>query len=206
MERAIALVISIVFQPLIVPTLVFGLILFGVPEASSVPASFKLRIFYLIVLSTLVIPMLTIFGLRLSGTVKSLHMHTIKDRAIPFSVTTVYFLMTVYFMFKINELDPILWQSLGVIALVVLVLTVVTFFWKMSAHMTGIGGLVAIVVVLGLKFANFQVLYPLLLSLLLSGVVGSSRLYLDAHKPVEIYTGFIFGFLACFVGFLWVWA
>ncbi|MBY5952919.1 PA-phosphatase [Algoriphagus sp. NF] len=206
MERAIALVISIVFQPLIVPTLVFGLILFGVPEASSVPASFKLRIFYLIVLSTLVIPMLTIFGLRLSGTVKSLHMHTIKDRAIPFSVTTVYFLMTVYFMFKINELDPILWQSLGVIALVVLVLTVVTFFWKMSAHMTGIGGLVAIVVVLGLKFTNFQVLYPLLLSLLLSGVVGSSRLYLDAHKPVEIYAGFIFGFLACFVGFLWVWA
>jgi hypothetical protein len=205
-ERAIALVISIVFQPLIVPTLVFGLILFGVPEASSVPASFKLRIFYLIVLSTLVIPMLTIFGLRLSGTVKSLHMHTIKDRAIPFSVTTVYFLMTVYFMFKINELDPILWQSLGVIALVVLVLTVVTFFWKMSAHMTGIGGLVAIVVVLGLKFTNFQVLYPLLLSLLLSGVVGSSRLYLDAHKPVEIYAGFIFGFLACFVGFLWVWA
>nr|WP_246628930.1 PA-phosphatase [Algoriphagus marincola] len=191
---------------MIVPTLVFGLILFGVPEASSVPASFKLRIFYLIVLSTLVIPMLTIFGLRLSGTVKSLHMHTIKDRAIPFSVTTVYFLMTVYFMFKINELDPILWQSLGVIALVVLVLTVVTFFWKMSAHMTGIGGLVAIVVVLGLKFTNFQVLYPLLLSLLLSGVVGSSRLYLDAHKPVEIYAGFIFGFLACFVGFLWVWA
>lgn len=206
MERAIALVISIVFQPLIVPTLVFGLILFGVPEASSVPASFKLRIFYLIVLSTLVIPMLTILGLRLSGTVKSLHMHTIKDRAIPFSVTTVYFLMTVYFMFKINELDPILWQSLGVIALVVLVLTVVTFFWKMSAHMTGIGGLVAIVVVLGLKFTNFQVLYPLLLSLFLSGVVGSSRLYLDAHKPVEIYAGFIFGFLACFVGFLWVWA
>lgn len=206
MERAIALIISIIFQPLIIPTLVFGLILFGVPEASSVPASFKLKIFYLIVLSTLVIPMLTIFGLRLSGTVKSLHMHTIKDRAIPFSVTTVYFLMTVYFMFKINELDPILWQSLGVIALVVLVLTVVTFFWKMSAHMTGIGGLVAIVVVLGLRFTNFQVLYPLLLSLLLSGVVGSSRLYLDAHKPVEIYAGFIFGFLACFVGFLWVWA
>ena len=64
--------------------------------------------------------------------------------------------------------------------------------------MTGIGGLVAIVVVLGLKFTNFQVLYPLLLSLLLSGVVGSSRLYLDAHKPVEIYTGFIFGFFSLF--------
>jgi membrane-associated phospholipid phosphatase len=176
-----------------------------VPEASSVPASFKLRIFYLIVLSTLVIPMLTIFGLRLSGTVKSLHMHTIKDRVIPFSVTTVYFLMTVYFLNQINELDPILWQSLGVIASVVLILTVVTFFWKMSAHMTGMGGLVAIVVVLGLKFTNFQVLYPLLLSLLMSGLVGSSRLYLDAHKPAQIYAGFIFGFLACFIAFQLIW-
>lgn len=205
MGRVLALIISVVFQPLIIPAMVFGLILFGVPEASSIPVEFKLRIFYLIVLSTLVIPMLTMFGLRLSGTIKSLHMHTLKDRAIPFSVTSIYFGMTVYFMARISDLDPILWQSLGLISAVVIILTVVTFFWKMSAHMTGVGGLLALVVVLGLKFPNFQILYPLLLTLLLSGIVGSARLFLNAHRPAEIYVGFVFGFFACFIGFIWIW-
>lgn len=205
MGKISSLVISIVFQPLIIPMLVFGLVLFGVPESTSVPFEFKTRIFYLILMSTLVIPMLTIFGLRLSGTVKSLHMHTTKDRIIPFSVTSIYFLLTTYFMNRISELDPIIWEIMALISGVVIVLTVVTIFWKMSAHMTGVGGLVALVLILGLRFSNFQSLYPLLLSIVLSGIVGSSRLFLNAHKPLEVYAGFIFGFLSCYLGFQWIW-
>lgn len=206
MGRILALIITVVFQPLIMPTMVFGLILFGVPEASSVPSEFKLRIFYLIVLSTLVIPMITIIGLRLSGTVKSLHMAELKDRVIPFSVTSLYFLMTVYFMSQIGELDPIMWQSLAVIAGVVVVLTLVTLFWKMSAHMTGVGGVMALVVVFGMKFPNFSALYPLLLSIVLAGVIGTARLALDAHRPMEIYVGMAYGFLSCFVLYFWLWS
>ncbi|MDF2157519.1 phosphatase PAP2 family protein [Algoriphagus sp. CAU 1675] len=150
--------------------------------------------------------MITIIGLRLSGTVKSLHMAEIKDRMIPFSVTSLYFLLTVYFLYQVSELDPVLWLSLGLVSLVVLFLTVVTFFWKMSAHMTGVGGLLALVLVLGLKFPNFEVLYPLLGALILSGAVASSRLCLNAHKPMEVYVGFFFGFVSCYLGFLWIWA
>ena len=201
-----ALVLSVVFQPLLIPTLVFGLILYAVPEATSIPAEFKDRIFFLIVLSTLLIPMITIIGLRLSGTLKSLHMKEIQDRVIPFSITSVYYLLTVYFLFQKTELDPILWQTLSLITLAVIGLTVVTFFWKMSAHMTGSGGLLAVVLILGFKFHTFQVLYPLILSLLLVGAIGSARLYLGAHKPLEIYAGFFFGFLVCFLGFNWIWA
>jgi membrane-associated phospholipid phosphatase len=201
-----ALVLSVVFQPLLIPTLVFGLILYAVPEATSIPAEFKDRIFFLIILSTLLIPMITIIGLRLSGTLKSLHMKEIQDRVIPFSITSVYYLLTVYFLFQKTELDPILWQTLSLITIAVIGLTVVTFFWKMSAHMTGSGGLLAVVLILGFKFHTFQVLYPLILSLLLVGAIGSARLFLGAHKPLEIYAGFFFGFLICFLGFNWIWA
>ncbi len=201
-----ALVLSVVFQPLLIPTLVFGLILYAVPEATSIPAEFKDRIFFLIVLSTLLIPMITIIGLRLSGTLKSLHMKEIQDRLIPFSITSAYYLLTVYFLYQKSELDPILWQTLSLITLAVIGLTVVTFFWKMSAHMTGAGGLLAMVLVLGSKFHTFPVLYPLILSIFLAGAIGSARLYLGAHKPLEIYVGLFFGFLICFLGFNWIWA
>ncbi|WP_245786893.1 PA-phosphatase [Algoriphagus aquimarinus] len=133
-------------------------------------------------------------------------MAELKDRAIPFSVTSIYYILTVYFLFQKKEFDPILWQVLSVITLAILVLTVITFFWKMSAHMTGMGGLLAAVLVLGLKFPNFQPLYPLLASLVLTGLVGTVRLYLNAHKPVELYVGLILGFSICFIGFSWIWA
>lgn len=200
-----ALVLSVVFQPLLIPTLVFGLILYAVPEATSIPAEFKDRIFFLIVLSTLLIPMITIIGLRLSGTLKSLHMKEIQDRLIPFSITSAYYLLTVYFLYQKSELDPILWHTLSLITLAVIGLTVITFFWKMSAHMTGAGGLLAVVLVLGYKFHTFPVLYPLILSIFLVGAIGSARLYLGAHKPLEIYVGLFFGFLICFLGFNWIW-
>ncbi len=201
-----ALVISVVFQPLLIPTLVFGLILYAVPEATTIPAEFKDRIFFLVVLSTLLIPMITIIGLRLSGTLKSLHMKEKQDRVIPFSITSLYYLLAVYFLYQKTELDTILWQVLSLITLAVIGLTIITFFWKMSAHMTGAGGLLAVVLILGFKFNTFQVLYPLIFSLMLVGAIGSSRLYLEAHKPIEIYVGLFFGFLVCFLGFNWIWA
>lgn len=206
MKRSIAILISIVFQPLVIPTLVFALVLFGVPEASSIHESLKLNLFYLIVMSTLAIPMLTIIGLRISGSLQSLHMATLKERAIPFTVTTLYYILTVYFLGRNTQLDPILWEVLGLITIAITVLTVVTFFWKMSAHMTGMGGLLAAVLVLGLKFPTFQVLYPLLSVLMLTGIVATARLYLHAHKPLEVYVGLIFGFGLCFIGFNLIWA
>lgn len=205
MLRILALVISVIFQPLLMPTLVFGMMLFAVPEATTIPEEFKYRLFFLIVLSTLLIPMITIIGLRLSGMVKSLHMPERKDRTIPFLITCVYFIITLLFLQQKSEIDPILWQGMGVISSAVIVLTGVTFFWKMSAHMIGVGGLLAVVIVLGKEFSNFQVLYPLLLVLLLSGAVATSRLFLDAHKPNEVYAGFLTGFLICWFGFSWLW-
>lgn len=201
MPRIISLIVSVIFQPLLIPSLVFGLILFVVPEASSIPDPFKTRIFLLIVLSTLAIPMVTIFGLRFSGTLKSIHMAELKDRIIPFIITTIYFILTTYFLHDKSELDPILWQVLGVISVAIVGLTCVTFFWKMSAHMTGLGGLLALIIILNLKFPTFQALYFLLGAILLSGVVSTCRLYLNAHKPLEIYIGFVYGFIVCFIGF-----
>ena len=206
MLRALALIFTVVFQPLLVPALVFGLLLFAVPESTSLPEEFKVQIFYLIVLSTLLIPMITIIGLRLSGMVKSLHLPKKQDRMVPFVITCIYFVMTTYFLYQKSELDPILWKGMAVISFSVVTLTIVTVFWKMSAHMTGLGGLLGVILLLGKLFPTFNELYPLLLTLLLSGAVASSRLYLDAHKPLEVYVGFLSGFLICWFGFSWIWA
>lgn len=206
MLRYFSLVISVVFQPLLMPSMVYGVILFVVPQSTSIPPQFKSSLYLMIILATLVIPMVAIIGLRLSGSVKSLHMREIKDRLIPFSVTSLFYGLVVYFISLKSEFDPIFWQILALITCVISGLTMVTIFWKMSAHMTGIGGVFALLVILGIKFPSFLALYPLLFCLGLVGVIGSARLYLNAHKPMEIYGGFLFGLVTCLIGFNLIWS
>jgi membrane-associated phospholipid phosphatase len=77
-------------------------------------------------------------------------------------------------------------------------LTLITSFWKISAHQTAMGGWVAVVAVLSTKFTSEPLFYYLLLIILLSGLFGTARLYLNAHRPAEIYGGFLLGFGICF--------
>lgn len=205
MVRKLALFLSVVFQPLLMPTLVFGLVFFGVPQASSIPEAFKVRLFYLIVSSTLLIPMVLMVGLRWSGLIKSLHFEEKSDRRTPFVLVTLFYLLTTYFLMGKTELDPILWQGMGVITCSVALLTGVTFFWKMSAHMTGIGGLLAVLGVLGIYFPSLGLAYLLVAALILGGLVASARLYLDAHSPAEVYVGLLVGFTTCLIGFMWIY-
>lgn len=206
MLRQIALVISVVFQPLLIPSMVYGLIFYVVPQATVIPDEIKDRLYWLVVLSTLLIPLITMIGFRISKVVKSLHMATLSERYVPFTVICIYFGLTTYFLYEKIEFDPILWQALLVITLTIIGLTIVTFFWKMSAHMTGLGGLLACVVVMASIFPTFRPLYPLLASILLIGLVASSRLYLNAHRPTEIYVGLVYGFVCCYLGFQFIWA
>ena len=205
MVRSLALLLSVVFQPLLMPSLVFGVLFFGVPQASSIPESFKYRLFYLIVSSTMLIPLVLMLGLRWSGLIKSLHFEEKGERRTPFILVTVFYLLTTYFLMGKTELDPILWQGMGVITFSVVLLTGVTFFWKMSAHMTGIGGLLAVLGVLGIYFPSLKLAYLLVAVVVLGGSVASARLYLDAHSPSEVYVGLLVGFVTCWLGFMWIY-
>lgn len=205
MVRKLALLLSVVFQPLLMPSLVFGVLFFGVPQATSIPESFKERLFYLIVSSTLIIPMVLMLGLRWTGMVKSLHFEEKSDRRTPFILVTLFYVLTTYFLKQKTELDPILWQGMAIITVSVVLLTAVTFFWKMSAHMIGIGGVLAVLGVLGIYFPSLDLAYLLVATLLLGGVVASSRLYLEAHSPAEVYVGLLVGFATCWMGFVWIY-
>ena len=205
MVRQLALLLSVVFQPLLMPSLVFGLLFFGVPQATSLPEAFKVRIFYLIVTATLLIPMILMLGLRWSGYLKSLYFEEKGDRRIPFLLVTLFYVLITYFLKEKTEFDPILWQGMGVITTAVALLTAVTYFWKMSAHLTGIGGVLAVTGILGFYFPSMTVAYFLVAFLVLGGVVASSRLYLDAHRPAEVYVGLLVGFVTCWIGFSWIY-
>jgi len=199
--RQIALVLTVVFQPLIVPSLVVALLFYVLPESTSVPAANRGSIWLLVMETTLLIPMLSVTGMRLTAFLPSLKMHTKEERVWPFTATSIFYVMTwCFFYFKLY-IDPLLVFSLGVIALCVVLLTFITYFWKISAHLTGLSGLLAIMVVLAQRFPAYEMMYTMMATVIICGLVASARLYLHAHKPSEILGGFLLGFSVCFSAF-----
>lgn len=71
-------------------------------------------------------------------------------------------------------------------------------FMKPSIHMLGAGVLLGMLMVLILFYgAPIQLIF--ILAVLAAGILGTSRLLLGLHTPVEVVTGFIIGFLLTLV-------
>lgn len=114
------------------------------------------------------------------------------ERVFPYAMTFVFYLFTYFLLLRI----PVyyLMRSFMLGGLVsLLILMALNFKWKISAHMTGIGGIAALI--LGISLKLYINLLPLfILTLLLAGILAASRLLLNAHKPLEVYVGFLLGF------------
>jgi hypothetical protein len=145
-------VLSVIFQPLTTPTLICAVILFIVPEATSIPGSAKWSLLLLISLTTLVIPLLSIFGMKMTHAIDSVHMPDKRERVLPFSLISVFYIMTAAFFYFRIRVDQLILTTLIMISACLVLLTCITYFWKISSHLTGVAGVLAAIVVLSMKY------------------------------------------------------
>jgi membrane-associated phospholipid phosphatase len=93
---------------------------------------------------------------------------------------------------------------LAAVSVCIGLVTLITLFWKISAHAVGTGGLLGFLFGIVYSFAAVELLYPTLVCVLAAGLLLSARLYLNAHTPAEVGAGFLLGLTICFtavVGF-----
>lgn len=158
----------------------------------------------MIFMTTFVIPLLSIVMMKLTKNIGSFHMESKDERVFPFSMISLFYMITTYLFYMKFQVDPALILALAVITISVILLTSITFFLKVSAHMTGMAGLLAIVIAIAIRYPTNDYLFLVLSSTVLTGLIGSSRLYLNAHTPMEILLGFLLGFSTCFGAFYWI--
>lgn len=201
MAQKFAFLVSYLFQPLLIPTLIFLFLLFGVPEVSASQYYNQWMIVLMVFLTTFVMPALSIFAMKLTGNLTSIHLNNKEDRVFPFSMVSLFYVISTYLFYLKFDIEPVFILALVSISICVILLTSISFFWKISAHMTGISGFLAIIIVIALKNPSTNLVNIMLSVIILSGIIGSSRLYLNAHSPLEILGGFLLGFSVCFGGF-----
>lgn len=186
------------------PTLVFGFLIFWAPQLINDTLFHKWVLLLMVFLTTYVIPILSIVMMKLTGNISSFHMESKDERVFPFSMISLFYMVATYFFYLKFQVDPVLILAMASITVCVILLTSLTFFWKISAHMTGVAGFMAIVTAVSIKYPTDFQMEVLLGSIILAGLIGSARLSLNAHRPFEIYFGFLLGFAICFGTFVFM--
>jgi hypothetical protein len=192
-SHKVAKVISYALHPLLMPTLCM-FVLFQVHGYLSLILSptARLMLYGLVFFNTFLVPLLVSLALLKRGLISSLHMDTTNERRIPLLITAFTYTFTYYLLRKIS-LSPVIYVSLMGAIMALIIHIVVNLKWKISAHMTGFGGLLG--TIFGFAFRLHQDLTILICFLfIIAGILGAARLLITNHTPAQIYTGFMNGF------------
>ena len=193
MLRLLAQFISLVFHPLLMPTWLFGIMMYYFASAVQ-PTQAWLLVIVLIFGMTFILPLLNLLFFKITGTIRSFYLVERKDRILPFIfITIVYAGITAMIFWKMSF--PIVFKLMVIITCLSLLVTVFTFFFKISAHAVAGGGIAGVLLSMAIYSSVAELVVPSLIMLVLAGTVMSARLLLNAHKPQEVGWGGMLGFV-----------
>ena len=185
--KATAHFFSGLFNPFFIPTLAFFVILMNLPGLEMYTLRVKYLLLSIVFISTCILPIVFILTVSLSPGINR-NMMSHKDRILPYIFSAFSIFMGAQLIAKL-PVPKIFSVFLLGSCLVLLILFAITIKWKISGHGAGMGGLLGAVLALTFKY-GINLLWPIIVVILISGAVGSSRIYLKKHTPMQVYAGF----------------
>lgn len=190
---------SVLLHPLLMPT--YGMALFfGALQQIRPDLSAAYSIIGMVgtILFTLLIPAGCIIFLWKTKRIDSLHIDNPKQRTSPYIYTIMAYVFWAYFVHQVLHL-PILILLIAIGATLALVaVTVINHWWKISAHLTGIGGLLGGICSFALYY-DYLPITLIITTLMWALILMYARLYLHAHTALQVVCGLLLGLLCTFI-------
>lgn len=183
--------ISIILHPIFMPILALYLSLRQVPSIGFAITNYQNYIYLVLIFSTVILPLISIFFLIKSGKVSSLEMSNNKERSVPLFRTALWMGLGYYTIENILVFSPIIKAELIGAISIILIASIISKYWKISLHLLGIGGLVGVLIALEIIYGNLQ--HLIIIFILLSGVLAMARIKEKAHNYPQVYIGFLGG-------------
>jgi hypothetical protein len=196
-----ATIISYLLHPLLVPTYIMVFLLnVNAFLAFMIPVALRLWIIGMFFVITFAMPAIMIYLMKRKGVITSLQMEIRSERFYPLLLTAIFWGLG-YTVISKTGLPMVYYQyMLGGIAAIIVAIAI-NYFWKISLHMVGMGGLTG--AFFGLSLRIGVDLFPMLaIVILLSGLVGYARLKVNSHNPPQVYVGFIVGVILMFIVYM----
>lgn len=218
MIKSIAQIISFIFHPLLTITYMLVILLlinpylFGV---SSIGDEISKLILLRTFITTFIIPLIGILILKPLGWVKTFAFEQKEERIAPYILTGLFYAWVAVNTY--NDADtPKFFAAFSIGAAIALFMAFfVNVFSRISAHAVGMGSLLGMVIISLFLFGHHNMHYfseilgeieikvvdMLIIILVASGLVGSSRLLLSPRAPVDLYGGYLIGFCSQLLAF-----
>ncbi len=191
--------LSSVFRPEFFPLLGF-VVLFMFTYMSLLPWNLKGLILLVVLLGTVLLPRLTIrYWRRMRGWERHL-LRLRQNRLMPYIIYILYYAFTLHLLHRFHlphYMSGILVASL----LIQATCTLINMKWKISMHAAGAGGVIGALLAYSFIFF-FNPIGWLSLSIIISGLVGSSRMLLRQHDLWQVLAGTLVGIICTFTALI----
>jgi hypothetical protein len=162
--------------------------------------------------STILFPLIAIMMMKGLNLIDSIHMVEKKERVGPLLITSLFYVWS-FLNFKKYGAVPEYFTFFTLGATIALFASFfITLFDKISLHTVAFSALITGLVIIKWEYKFYEFILPffsrnLLINtdifiavlIFLLGVIGSSRLYLNAHNTKQIYMGCCVGILAMII-------
>jgi len=149
---------------------------------------------------TFMLPVLNIYLMYKLKRIHSITLSNRNERTFPYIMTAIFYFGLFYLFYDLR-----IYQTIKIFILcagtAILLSALINLKFKISAHMVGLGGLIGMAFSLSLLF-KYDTMFIIVAAILISGIVATARLYLNEHKPSEIYSGFFLGVFCQFILFM----
>ena len=189
---------SYIFHPVFIPVYMLLLVYGSDPYLQYIiPQSRMKPLLWLLLINTVIMPLITFFYLKNKGVFTSMFLEKKEERKIGIIILFLFHLVT-YILWRKLEL-PTSFVSLFFGILISLVFAYfITNYFKISLHTMAFGGIVGALA--GLYRVHGFIDYSILAAAILGlGVIATSRLILNAHRPIEINLGALSGLIILYL-------
>ncbi len=190
----IAKILSGIFHPLFLPTIGMIIILYSGTFLSNLIPEAKRLLIGIIFITTFIFPLISLSILRWQRFISSFSLEERKERLLPMLTTLMYYYIA-YYIINTNHIQGIIKEFILSVIIALTISFFLTLKWKVSLHMIGVGGIMALIISISLKL-NTNLSAFLIIWTFIAGLIGSARLYLNMHNLRQIALGFVTGFSA----------
>lgn len=188
--------LSMVFTPFYLP-IVGLLLLFIFSYMALLPWQYKLFVLVIVYFFTILLPSVLIHIYRRYQWREGLWLGPKERRMVPYIISIISYFGCYYVM---NSLHIPNFMSRIVLAalFIQIICAFINVWWKISTHSAAIGGVVGALLAFSFLFA-FNPTPWLCMSLILAGMVCSSRIILRQHTLSQVLAGFFVGLILAFI-------
>ena len=173
------------------PTLGLLLILNSGTYLALLDPAAKRAVLFVMALGTLLFPLMMIPVLYYRNLITSLQDASREERFLPYLIILILYVITFVYFVRL-PLSHFIHGFVLSVSILLFLMMLLTFRFRICGHTAAVGGIIGLIFALILQYE--APLYGFLIaSMLVAGLVGTSRLILGVQRPVEVYAGFLLG-------------